>query len=133
MVHNIKYYPEIPLNILDVILPKKNILVLDILNFSLLAMYGDSLGGTITVEIKMVLNWWIHKHTGQQFTTNWLPITHQHDGYSCGMMAWNAVATRVLLKNYTLMKSDNVADERLKMFLHMSECHNNKVGCCFES
>jgi hypothetical protein len=35
MVHNIKYYPEIPLNILNVILPKKNISVLDILNFSL--------------------------------------------------------------------------------------------------
>jgi hypothetical protein len=91
-------------------------------------LYGDSLGGTITVEIKTVLNWWVHYHTSHQFTTNRLPITRQRDGYSCGMMAWNAVATEVLPKNYMLMKSDSVADERLKMFLRVSECHNDKVG-----
>ena len=91
-------------------------------------LYGDSLGGTITEEIETVLNWWVHYHTSQQFTTNWLPITRQRDGYSCGMMAWNAVATEVLPKNYMLMKSDSVADERLKMFLHVSERHNDKVG-----
>jgi hypothetical protein len=98
-------------------------------------LYGDSLGGTITEEIETVLIWWIHHHTGQQFTTNRLPITCQQDGYSCGMMAWNAVATNVLPKNYTLMKSDRdgVADERLKMFLRVSERHNDKVGVAFKN
>jgi Ulp1 family protease len=96
-------------------------------------LYGDSLGGTITVEIETVLIWWIHHHTGQQFTTNRLPITRQRDGYSCGIMAWNAVAMNVLPKNYVLIKSESVADERLKVFLHMSERHNNKVGVAFEN
>ena len=51
------------------------------------------------------------------------------------MMAWNAVATNVLPKNYMLMKSDRdgVADERLKMFLRVSERHNDKVGVAFEN
>jgi hypothetical protein len=102
-----------------------------VVDFRLSQILGDSLGEIITVEIKTVLNWWVHHHTSQQFTTKWLPITRQRDGYSCGMMAWNAVATEVLPKNYMLMKSDSVADERLKMFLCMSECHNNKVGVAF--
>jgi hypothetical protein len=94
-------------------------------------LYGDSLGGTITVEIERVLNWWIHHHTGEQFRTNRLPITRQRDGYSCGILAWNAVATKVLPKNYILMKSDDVSDERLKIFLRVLERHNDKVRCCF--
>jgi hypothetical protein len=94
-------------------------------------LYGDSLGGTITEEIETVLNWWIHHHIGQQFMTNQLPITRQRDSYSCGMMAWNALATKVLPKNYTLLKSDGVADERLKMFLRVSERHNDKVCIAF--
>jgi hypothetical protein len=100
---------------------------------SLQILYGDSLGGTITVEIEMVLNWWIYHHTGKQFTANKLPITRQRDGYSCGMLAWNAVAMEVMPKNYTLMKSDGVADERLKMFLRVSEHHNDKVRVAFEN
>jgi hypothetical protein len=96
-------------------------------------LYGDSLGGTITVEIETVLNWWVHHHTGERFTTNQLPITRQRDGYSCGMLAWNAVATKILPKNYRLMKSDGVADERLKIFLRVSERHNDKVGVAFEN
>lgn len=93
-------------------------------------LYGDSLGGTITVEIETVLNWWAYHHTSEQFMTKRLPITRQRDGYSCGILAWNAVATEVLPKNYKLMKSDGVADERLKMFLRVLECHNDKVGGC---
>jgi Ulp1 family protease catalytic subunit len=100
---------------------------------SLQILYGDSLGGTITEEIEMVLNWWIHHHTGQQFTMNRLPITRQRDGYSCGIMAWNAVATKVLPKNYMLIKSEDVADERLRIFLRVSERHNDKVSYYFEN
>jgi hypothetical protein len=96
-------------------------------------LYGDSLGGTITAEIEMVLNWWVHHHTFERFTTNRLPITCQRDDYSCGILAWNAVATKVLPKNYTLIKSEGVADERLKMFLRVSERHNDKVGVAFEN
>ena len=96
-------------------------------------LYGDSLGGIIPVEIGTVLNWWIHHHTGQQFTINRLPIRRQRDGYSCGIMAWNAVAAGVLPKNYMLIKSEVVADERMKVFLHVLERHNDKMGVAFEN
>lgn len=48
-------------------------------------------------------------------------------------MAWNAVAMDILLKKHMLLKSEGVADARLKMFLHVLERHNDKVGITFEN
>jgi hypothetical protein len=53
--------------------------------------YGDSLGKKISDNLREVLDWWIHLHTGRLFDYRDLPIAHQQDGYSCGILAWHAL------------------------------------------
>lgn len=96
-------------------------------------LYGDSMGGTIDEDIEKALTWWIGQHTGTQFTTSYLPITRQQDGHSCGILAWNALAAYLLPAKYLLADARVVADERLKMFLRVSDRHNEKVMCDYIS
>jgi Ulp1 family protease len=76
-------------------------------------IYGDSLGGKINQEIETALTWWIHQHTAKHFTTGLLPITQQKDDYSCGILAWNAIATKIIPENHSLMDNSQaiLADE----------------------
>jgi Ulp1 family protease len=90
-------------------------------------LYGDSFGKPITHEIKEVLTWWTNHHTATNFQIHSLAITRQVDEYSCGMLAWNAIAAHVLPDTYSLVSSQAVADERLKMLLRVVERHNEKV------
>ncbi|KDR65394.1 hypothetical protein GALMADRAFT_26651, partial [Galerina marginata CBS 339.88] len=89
-------------------------------------LYGDSMGGTIDEGIEEALTWWIGQHTGKRFTTAFLPITRQRDGHSCGILAWMALAVYLFPEKYSLVDASAVADERLKMFLRVSERHNEK-------
>ncbi len=58
---------------------------------------GDSLGQTINAELQLALKWWTFAHFGVDFTVREdLPITRQEDGYSCGLLAWQAVMAFVL-------------------------------------
>ena len=90
-------------------------------------LYGDSFSEPIKHEIKAVLTWWTNHHTATDFQIHNLHMSRQKDGYSCGMFAWNAVAVHLLPETYSLMNSQAVADERLKMFHHVVERHNEKV------
>lgn len=71
--------------------------------------------------------WWTNHHTATNFQMHNLAITRQEDRYSCGMLAWNAIAAHVLPKTYSLVNSRAVVDERLKMLLRVVERHNEKV------
>ena len=55
-------------------------------------LYGDSMGGAIDENVEEILTWWTYHHTGVTFTKIYLPITRQRDGFSCGLLAWNALA-----------------------------------------
>jgi hypothetical protein len=90
-------------------------------------LYGDSLGGKINEEIETALTWWLHQHSAKHFTTDLLPITRQRDDYSCGILAWNAIATKMFPERYSLMDDDSpaIANERLKIFLEVVERHNS--------
>ncbi|KAF8879417.1 hypothetical protein CPB84DRAFT_1632094, partial [Gymnopilus junonius] len=89
-------------------------------------LYGDSLGSTITEEFEETLTWWTFHHTAQHFPVKNLPIMHQRDGYSCSLLTWNALASKLLPEQYSLMDSGSVADKRLKVFLQIIEHHNEK-------
>jgi hypothetical protein len=93
-------------------------------------LYGDSLGKPITREVKGVLTWWINHHTATNFQIDNLAITCQEDGWSCGMLAWNAIAAHVLPETYSLVNGQAVVDERLKMLLRVVERHNEMVRVC---
>jgi hypothetical protein len=55
-----------------------------------------------------ILSWRTHHHTSCTFTTALLPTTVQHDTFSCGVLAFNALAHYVLPEKYNLIDSDAV-------------------------
>lgn len=92
-------------------------------------LYGDSLRDTPNQELVHALKWWTHLHTGHIFMIEDLPISRQTDGYSCGLLAWNALTVYFLRnKNLPLMDPKNVDDERLKVLLRIIERHQDQVG-----
>ncbi|KAF8168778.1 hypothetical protein BJ912DRAFT_807590, partial [Pholiota molesta] len=59
--------------------------------------YGDSLGGTGSVEVIESVAWWLHCHIpGLLLKYDLLPITKQEDTFSCGVLAINAIRHAVL-------------------------------------
>ena len=90
-------------------------------------LYGDSMGGVIDEKIEEILTWWTYHHTGVTFTKTYLPITRQRDGFSCGLLAWNALATYLLPHIHSLFNALDMAKERLKIFLQVIEQHD-QVG-----
>jgi hypothetical protein len=91
-------------------------------------LYGDSMGGTIDDDVQKALTWWIHHHTGKHFTKGYLPITRQRDGHSCGILAWTALAQYLFPGTYSRVDAGLLANERLRMFLWVSDRHNEKVS-----
>ncbi|KAF8238064.1 hypothetical protein L208DRAFT_1155032, partial [Tricholoma matsutake] len=89
--------------------------------------YGDSLGNVISEEWCEMLDWWTHLHMGRQFDHEPLPITRQQDGFSCGLLAWNALAVFLFKDKYTLINAGNVAEERLKLLLQVISQHQENT------
>jgi hypothetical protein len=85
--------------------------------------HGDSLDWAIDPDILMLLEWWTAKHSITKFTVDHLPITHQSDTFSCGLLAWNALANFFLPKQFLLIAPEQVAAEQLQLFLHISDHH----------
>jgi hypothetical protein len=54
-------------------------------------LYGDSFRHPISVEMHAVIDWWTHYHTNSRFVVRTLPISQQHDNFSCRMLAWDAL------------------------------------------
>ncbi|KZP08149.1 hypothetical protein FIBSPDRAFT_761876 [Athelia psychrophila] len=90
-------------------------------------LYGDSFGEAIDSEMKTVLMWWTQLHTGRTFTVVPLTLTHQIDGYSCGLLAWNGVAHHLYPLKYPLIKADTVDDGRLEVLLKIMSHHQDRV------
>jgi hypothetical protein len=68
------------------------------------------------------IEWWTNFHTGCQFSRGSLKITNQEDGYSCGLLALNAIAHRANPKTYLLIDQTDVENERLRV-LKVIACH----------
>ncbi|KIL67421.1 hypothetical protein M378DRAFT_74122, partial [Amanita muscaria Koide BX008] len=89
--------------------------------------YGDSLGKKISDHLREMLDWWIHLHTGRHFDYRDLPITQQQDSYSCGLLAWLALAVFLFKGKYRLADPSCVAQERLKVLLRIAEKHHENM------
>jgi hypothetical protein len=99
-----------------------------VINFKLgTVFYGDSLGKGISIELQKILDWWIYLHTGQRFSYEWLPITFQRDGYSCGLLAWDALVS-FLLKRDALITATKVGGAHLGVLLYVVKQHQEHVG-----
>jgi hypothetical protein len=71
--------------------------------------------------------WWTYFHTGHHFTRGSLKITHQQDGYSCGIFTPNSIAHRANPERYLLIDQADVDDERLKVMLKVMACHTSRT------
>lgn len=91
-------------------------------------LYGDSLGGQPENEFISAIQWWIQYHTNTQFVISELMVPRQEDSFSCGILAFNVLAHFYLPKQYPLMDTMWIGEERLKNFLEIGRRHLNHVG-----
>lgn len=85
--------------------------------------YGDSLRQRMPETVRKVLEWWTYFHSGKQFAHQSLPITAQKDSFSCGLLAWDALAVFFSGGKETLLDPGNVAEARLNVLLKVVRRH----------
>ncbi len=88
--------------------------------------YGDSTGRPMEHGLQEVVEWWVFHHTGLRFAHESLVIGLQHDSYSCGMLAWDALHYRLGGPSVTRMDPSQPSNERLKVFLRLVKHHKIK-------
>ncbi|TFK73851.1 hypothetical protein BDN72DRAFT_760833, partial [Pluteus cervinus] len=81
--------------------------------------YADSMGNQIPDELRTVLLWWIGVHTGRHFIFLELPVSIQLDGYSCGILSWDALRYKLSLSCARLTPASEALDERVAVFLRL--------------
>ncbi|KAJ7580341.1 hypothetical protein C8J56DRAFT_734783, partial [Mycena floridula] len=91
--------------------------------------HGDSFHAAADPELRVPLKWWIHFHTGNEYRFHDMPITTQHDGHSCGLLAWLAMRLFLLKQGKPIIELllGHVTDERLKVFVKILERHEDQV------
>ena len=72
-------------------------LVLDFKNSCI--RYGDSFDEDAPPKLMCAVEWWTYYHTGRHFTHAKLAITMQTDGFSCGLLAYNALAQMLIQRS----------------------------------
>ncbi|KAF9035683.1 hypothetical protein BDZ89DRAFT_946813 [Hymenopellis radicata] len=90
--------------------------------------FGDSLGGPLSDELWRCIDWWTHVHTDARFMLQAMPITKQTDGFSCGILGWNALCGFFLGWRLLSGTMRAVLDERMKVFLRIVQWHNERVS-----
>lgn len=89
--------------------------------------HGDSMGGRMSKEWREALEWWTWVHTGVNFAIKNMPVTIQDDGWSCGLLAWNALDHFIFGRLHPLIDASAVADERLRVLLRIIARHHDQV------
>jgi hypothetical protein len=82
--------------------------------------YGDSLESPIPPDLLETYQWWILQHSTSSFDLQDLPITHQEDGSSCGILADNGLSHFAFPELFPLFKSFEVHAARMSTFTHIA-------------
>ncbi|KAH9932479.1 uncharacterized protein B0H18DRAFT_871225 [Fomitopsis serialis] len=91
-------------------------------------LWGDPLGHPPSAADIEALDWWTALHSGYTFAHRTLMVTRQTDDFSCGLLAFGALAHYCLPEKYPLVAASEVADERLRMFLAIARRHLSEVS-----
>ncbi len=92
-------------------------------------IFGDSLSSDSSPsELQFAADWWTWHHTRESFNHVTMSITHQLDGFSCEILSFNAFANLLCPKKYPVTRCADVDNERLHMFLHVTDCHLDQVS-----
>ncbi|KAF8993107.1 hypothetical protein BDQ17DRAFT_1253224 [Cyathus striatus] len=90
-------------------------------------LYGNLLGNTdfdLAEEDSVLLNaltWWIQIHTKLDYSRSHMPITCQHDPFSCGVLALNAISASVLHESVSLIHESEAIMEWVCMFIQVAK------------
>jgi hypothetical protein len=95
-------------------------LVIDFMTQSI--WHGDSLGWELETDVMKALEWWISGYSSVSFAHRTLPITHQSDTQSCGLLAWNGLAHFLLPEQHPLMDPSSIQTKRLHVLLRICDC-----------
>ncbi|KAJ6468788.1 hypothetical protein C8R45DRAFT_783386, partial [Mycena sanguinolenta] len=87
--------------------------------------YGDGFHAHAPPSLRKSLDWWLFEHLGDEFKWINIPVVAQNDPYSCGILAYFALAHWFDSKRFPLPKptAASMAEERIKMFLRIIEQH----------
>jgi hypothetical protein len=83
--------------------------------------YGDSLGYPIPPDLLRNYEWWISQHSSSSFVLKDLPVTHQEDGSSCGVLADNGLNHFTWPKLFPLFKSFEARAARMSTFIRVAK------------
>jgi hypothetical protein len=90
-------------------------------------LYGDSLGGSVPLRLKLVLTWWTEFHSGEHFAYKNLSTTIQNDSFSCGILSYNALAVH-FMKGEALIAAADVVKGRLRVLQKVIDEHQSRLS-----
>lgn len=91
-------------------------------------LYGDPLGQDPECQLSDAIGWWTYHHTGQHFHACKLTITPQQDSYSCGVLAFDALAHHCLANSYPLIPAHDATNERARILAEVVARHLDHVS-----
>ncbi|KDQ60480.1 hypothetical protein JAAARDRAFT_712510 [Jaapia argillacea MUCL 33604] len=91
-------------------------------------LYGDSFGAPPDSTIVAALMWWLAQHVSGEFSLSELGVAKQRDSFSCGLLAFNALAVYFLPSQYSLLDSTETSCDfgRMAMFRRVLRCIQTK-------
>jgi hypothetical protein len=93
-------------------------------------LYGDPEGDEAPDWLREATIWWLSKHVEGSFEWGILPCPTQRDGFSCGILAKNALAHRFIPRKFPLIDTSSdqeVAIARLKAGAEVIQHHIQMV------
>ncbi|KIM71317.1 hypothetical protein PILCRDRAFT_17174 [Piloderma croceum F 1598] len=82
--------------------------------------YGDSLESPIPPDPLQNYEWWISQHSSTSFVLKDIPVTHQEDGSSCGVLADNGLNHFAWPKLFPLFKSSEARAAKMSAFIRVA-------------
>jgi hypothetical protein len=91
-------------------------------------LYGDPFGSNAPAWLQDAVIWWLSQHVTQPFEWGVLECTAQNDGFSCGILAQNALRHEFLPNDYPLIKTSEVSLARMELGLEVIRHHIRMVS-----
>lgn len=81
--------------------------------------YGDSFQEVFPTELRELLEWWINEHLLErvEIRIEQMECTRQQDGYSCRVLAFNALCHHLLPQEYPLIDAAYTDEARVELFM----------------
>lgn len=94
--------------------------------------YADGLHGLPPESLRESLDWWISQHFNTSFEWSTSTGMIQPDNHSCGILAYLNLCHWLMGHALPTATAESMANERIRMFLHIVSRHKKLVSECLE-